>query len=181
MANIALTFIPGVVASMLVMGAAPSAKAEPAKAWEESGEASWYGGWHNGKRTSSGQIYNQDGLTAAHAYLPLGSRIRVTMEDTGASVVVTINDRQPDHGYRIIDLSRGAAARIGLLGSGTGYVRITPATATEDVEVAETPEGDEDLLASPLPRGRRHTRRGAPAAWAGHPSSHARFAALAPR
>ena len=110
-------------------------------------------------------------MTAAHPRLPLGSRVRVTMADTGSSVVVTITDRQPDHGRRIIDLSRGAAARIGLLGRGTGDVTLASVAADEPVEVAEAPDdapGDMmDGGVSPRPRGRPHTRRGVQVAAAG--------------
>lgn len=177
MAKIALKFIPGAMAAMLVMGGSPAAKAglsqvERGQGWAESGEASWYGGRHNGRPTSSGEIFDQNAMTAAHASLPLGSRIRVTMEDTGASVVVTVNDRQPDHGARIIDLSRGAASRIGLLAAGTGMVRLTPAS-TDEIEVAETPEDDEDLLATPRLRGPRHRRHGGPRVWADRGCCHA--------
>ena len=106
-------------------------------AWQQYGQASWYGGRHNGRRTSSGAIFDQNAMTAAHTRLPLGSRVRVTLADTGSSVVVTITDRQPDHGRRIIDLSRGAAARIGLLPRGTAMVTLSPARADDPVEVAE--------------------------------------------
>lgn len=145
-------------------------------AWQEAGQASWYGGRHHGRRTSSGEVFNQNAMTAAHPRLPLGSRIRVTMQDTGSSVVVTITDRQPDHGRRIIDLSRGAASRIGLLGQGTGNVTLASVAADEPVEVAEAPDDGIDAGVSPRPRGRPHTRRGVPAAAAGHRSNPQPFA-----
>jgi rare lipoprotein A (peptidoglycan hydrolase) len=90
------------------------------------GLASWYGGqrWH-GNRTSSGDIYNQNALTAAHASLPLGSRVRVTLVDSGRDVVVTINDR-PGTRKRIIDLSRAAAEELGILERGVAMVTLTP-------------------------------------------------------
>ena len=129
-------------------------------AWQQSGQASWYGGRHNGRRTSSGEVFNQNAMTAAHTSLPLGSRVRVTMADTGSSVIVTITDRQPDHGHRIIDLSRGAASRIGLLARGTGNVMLASVAATEPLEVAEAPDDDAAMDGvSPRPRGRQHTRR----------------------
>lgn len=128
-------------------------------AWQESGEASWYGGRHHGRTTSSGEVFNQDGMTAAHHRLPLGSRVRVTRTDTGSSVVVTINDRQPDHGRRIIDLSRGAASRLGLLDRGTGPVVLASVAPREPVEVAEAPDEVTGGGLSPRPHGRRHTRR----------------------
>jgi rare lipoprotein A len=68
----------------------------------------------SGRDTSSGQTFRPDGLTAAHRTLPFGTRVRVTNPGTGASTVVTINDRGPFTPGRDIDLSRGAARAIGL-------------------------------------------------------------------
>jgi rare lipoprotein A len=88
------------------------------------GVASWYGPGYDGKRTSSGDVYDQDALTAAHAYWAFGTRVKVTFPATGKSVVVRINDRFPNHKGRAIDLSRAAARAIGLIGPGTGPVRL---------------------------------------------------------
>ncbi len=90
------------------------------------GTASWYGGraWA-GHRMSDGTRYNEDALTAAHASLPLGSQVRVVLADTHRSVVVTITDR-PGTRTRIIDLSRGAAAALGMLSRGLAQVRLEP-------------------------------------------------------
>jgi len=88
------------------------------------GVASWYGPGYNHKRTSSGEVYDQDALTAAHAYWAFGTRVKVTFSATGKSVVVRINDRFPSHKGRAIDLSRAAAKAIGLIGPGTGPVRL---------------------------------------------------------
>ncbi len=142
-----------------------------APGWQESGEASWYGAWHQGRRTSSGEIFDPNRMTAAHASLPLGSRVRVTMADTGQSVVVTITDRQPVKRYRIIDLSRGAAARIGLVNQGVGQVRLE-LTADEPEELAYIGEEDDDDV-SPTPRGLRHTPRVRPAVAAARPCCRA--------
>jgi len=90
----------------------------------ETGTASWYGPGYHGKRTSSGERYDQDSLTAAHASWTFGTRVRVTFLTTGRSVVVRINDRFPNHKGRVIDLSRAAARQIGLIGPGTGRVRL---------------------------------------------------------
>jgi rare lipoprotein A len=87
------------------------------------GIASWYGPKFHGKRTASGEIYNQNALTAAHHRWTFGTRVRVTFLKTGKSVVVRINDRFPRRD-RVIDLSKGAARRIGLVGPGTGKVRL---------------------------------------------------------
>lgn len=142
----AVRILPSVapaIASMMLAGAA-HAQAPAAKhgaTWEESGEASWYGGRHNGRRTSSGSIFNENEMTAAHATLPLGTKVRVTMQETGQSVVVTITDRQPPKYVRVIDLSKGAATRIGLLSRGTAMVTLEPARPAEIEEVADATQG----------------------------------------
>lgn len=92
----------------------------------QTGIASWYGGprWQ-GNRTSSGERYNENRLTAAHASLPLGSLVRVTLVDTEQSVVVTITDR-PGTRRRVIDLSRGAASALGMIDRGVAEVSLQP-------------------------------------------------------
>jgi len=96
----------------------------PAVGTVVEGVASWYGPGYDGKKTSSGEVFDQDALTAAHAYWAFGTRVKVTFPATGRSVVVRINDRFPSHKGRAIDLSRGAAKAIGLIGPGTGPVRL---------------------------------------------------------
>lgn len=95
------------------------------RAWQV-GTASWYGGaqWQ-GRRMSDGTRYEQNQLTAAHLTLPLGSRVRVTLANSSRSVVVRITDRPGTH-KRIIDLSRGAAAELGILSAGVATVRLDP-------------------------------------------------------
>lgn len=88
----------------------------------QSGVASWYGGKFHGRQTASGEIYNQNALTAAHRSLPFGTKVRVTNTATGNSVVVRINDRGPFVGGRVIDLSRAAASSLGI--DGLGRVKI---------------------------------------------------------
>jgi rare lipoprotein A len=80
-------------------------------------------GRHNGRRTASGSRFNERQMTAAHASLPLGTRVRVVREDTGEAVVVTITDRIGTR-LRVIDLSRGAAVVLGLIRPGVASVRI---------------------------------------------------------
>ena len=92
--------------------------------------ASWYGPGFAGRRTSSGETYNPEGLTAASTTLPLGSHVRVLNPDTGRSVVVRINDRGPFVHGRSLDLSHGAAQQIGLTGKGVGRVRVTPTASS---------------------------------------------------
>ncbi|NEO68868.1 MAG: septal ring lytic transglycosylase RlpA family protein, partial [Moorea sp. SIO3H5] len=88
--------------------------------WSVRGIASWYGSAFHGRRTASGERFNQYALTAAHRTLRFGTRVKVTNLRNGRSVIVRINDRGPYIRGRIIDLSRGAARIIGLVRSGTG-------------------------------------------------------------
>ena len=88
------------------------------------GTASWYGKKFHGRRTSSGEIFNMYRATAAHTTLPLPTYAKVTNLDNGKAVVVKINDRGPFHSERIIDLSYGAAVKIGLDKQGTGRVEV---------------------------------------------------------
>lgn len=75
--------------------------------------ASWYGGFHHGKRTASGEIYNMYALTAAHKTLPFGTKVEVTNLENNKSVVLKINDRGPFIPNRVIDLSKKANQLIG--------------------------------------------------------------------
>lgn len=88
------------------------------------GVASWYGPGYNGNRTSSGEVFHQDDLTAAHYDWAFGTKVRVTLLSTGKSAVVRINDRFPKFKGRVLDVSRGTAREIGLIGPGTGRVRL---------------------------------------------------------
>ena len=88
----------------------------------ESGIASWYGKDFHGKRTSSGEVYDMHGMTAAHKILPLGTRVMVVNPANGRSVIVRINDRGPFVDGRVIDLSYEAATRLGIAMGGTGRV-----------------------------------------------------------
>jgi rare lipoprotein A len=90
----------------------------------ETGLASWYGAKHQGKRTASGEIFDQNKFTAAHRTLPWGSILMVTNLDNEKSVEVRINDRGPFTKDRIIDLSRAAARALGMVKSGVSPVRI---------------------------------------------------------
>ncbi len=93
-----------------------SAKTTKLMDGHQVGKASWYGPGFHGKKTASGQIFNQHALTAAHPRLRLGSRAKVTNLHNGKQVEVTINDRGPHKGGRIIDLSRGAAKKLAMDG-----------------------------------------------------------------
>jgi rare lipoprotein A len=90
----------------------------------ETGIASWYGAPYHNRRGSNGEIYDMHAMTAAHRTLPLGSIVRVTSLDTQSSAIVRITDRGPFIEGRVIDLSRAAAEKIGLVQRGTGRVRV---------------------------------------------------------
>lgn len=83
--------------------------------YSETGIASWYGS-ESGNRTSMGTRFRPHGLTAAHKTLPLPSKVRVTNLRNGRSIVVLVNDRGPFKKNRIIDLSHGAAKKLGVNG-----------------------------------------------------------------
>jgi rare lipoprotein A len=90
----------------------------------QKGIASYYHDSLHGNKTASGQIYNKNKMSAAHKSLPLGSKVRVTDVRTGKSIVVKVNDRGPFVKGRIIDLSRRAAAELGLLKKGVTPVKV---------------------------------------------------------
>ncbi len=104
----------------------------------EEGVASWYGPGFNGRKTASGERYDQEDMTAAHKILPLGTRVRVTNDRNKRSVVVRINDRGPFVDNRVIDLSHRAAVDLGIIGRGTAWVRIR----TEGDVPNLAPDGD---------------------------------------
>jgi rare lipoprotein A len=92
--------------------------------FRQKGAASWYGRQFHGNRTASGEIYDMFAMTAAHPTLPIPSYVRVTNPRNGRSVIVRVNDRGPFKDGRIIDLSYGAATRLGLAAAGTGEVEV---------------------------------------------------------
>ncbi len=89
-----------------------------------TGFASWYGPGFHGNRSASGEVFNQNAMTAAHRTLPFGTQVMVTNMDNGQSVMVRINDRGPFHGNRIIDLSTAAARVLGVVQSGVALVKL---------------------------------------------------------
>ncbi|MCY4440155.1 MAG: septal ring lytic transglycosylase RlpA family protein [Deltaproteobacteria bacterium] len=90
----------------------------------QQGVASWYGPGFHGKKTTSGTVYDQHGMTAAHQTLPLGSSVEVTNLTNGTTVTVLINDRGPFAKGRIIDLSYAAAQAVDMVRPGTAPVRV---------------------------------------------------------
>ncbi len=182
-------FLPGIMATLLLTAGLHPAEALAADTpqasglrphWEESGLASWYGPRFEGRRTSSGEIFSQYALTAAHDSLPLGTRILVTTQETGRSVVVTVTDRMPPKHTRVIDLSRAAAKAVGIVNTGVGMVTLSAASEAPAIEVAEATDDNGDEL-SPPRRGPRHRRHAARTASAHRSYYHARSATLAQR
>ena len=115
---------------------------------DQFGLASWYGDWHHGRETATGEPFDQWALTAAHPTLPFGSELEVTNIANGRSVRVRVNDRGPVIPDRVLDLSRAAAARIDAIGAGIVRVRIRvvddrpPATTVADARVHRATTGD---------------------------------------
>ncbi|GDX74189.1 hypothetical protein LBMAG40_08460 [Cyanobium sp.] len=95
-----------------------------ATAGTQVGQASWYGPGFYGGRTANGEVFRPGTYTAAHRWLPFGTRVRVTNLNNGLKAVVRINDRGPFSGGRIIDLAHGAASALGLTSSGIAQVRL---------------------------------------------------------
>ncbi len=98
------------------------------------GVASWYGRRYHGQKTSSGEVYDMYGMSAAHPLLPIPSYVRVTNPENGRSVVVRVNDRGPFKKDRLIDLSYAAAYKLRLVGKGSGDVVVETIDATNDAD-----------------------------------------------
>lgn len=113
------------------------------RGYVERGIASWYGPDFHGKDTSSGEPYDMYGMTAAHKSLPLPCYVQVTNLRNGRHVVVRVNDRGPFHDTRIIDLSYTAAAKLDLLGAGTGLVEVRALEPGEAPVVTRTALGSD--------------------------------------
>ena len=92
--------------------------------FSQTGKASWYGPGFHGKKTSSGERFDMNTLSAAHRTLPIPSYARVTNLSNGKSVVVRINDRGPFHGNRVMDVSKAAAKELGFIHTGTANVKV---------------------------------------------------------
>lgn len=94
------------------------------KNYREKGIASWYGSAFHQKPTSSGERFNMYKMTAAHKSLPLSTRVQVTNLKNGRQVIVKVNDRGPFVSNRIIDLSYGAAKKLGMVSMGLAPVMV---------------------------------------------------------
>ena len=114
---------------------------DSAEGHRERGIASWYGSKFHGRRTSSGEPYDMYAMTAAHKHLPLPVWVEVRHLENNQRIVVKVNDRGPFADNRIIDLSYAAAAKLGMLETGTAPVEIrtlTPDAAPGNQSVAVT-------------------------------------------
>jgi rare lipoprotein A len=117
--------------SLLVSGCSMHSRRAAAgrPGFEERGLASWYGPGFHGKQTSNGEVFDMNGLTAAHKQLPFDTIVEVRNRENGRTVRVRINDRGPFVRGRIIDLSRGAAEALGLLTTGVAEVSLRVVSA----------------------------------------------------
>jgi rare lipoprotein A len=111
---------------------------DAAQAQGQTGRASWY---DLQAKTASGEAMHGEALTGAHPSLPFGSKVTVANLDNGRSVVVRINDRGPFSEGRIIDVSRAAAEKLGMIGTGVARVSVNPV----DDAVASASAGDDAL------------------------------------
>ena len=119
------------------------------------GMGSWYGRKFHGKKTSSGEIYDMFGMTAAHATLPIPSYVRVTNPANGKSVVLRVNDRGPFHSGRLIDLSYAAAWKLGFADSGSTLLEVESVLpGNTRLASGPAPAGSPDATASADPLGR---------------------------
>ncbi|OGI59184.1 MAG: hypothetical protein A2809_02760, partial [Candidatus Muproteobacteria bacterium RIFCSPHIGHO2_01_FULL_61_200] len=128
--------------------------------YRERGIASWYGKKFHGRRTSSGEAYDMYAMTAAHKTLPLPSYVHVRNLQNNRAVVVRVNDRGPFLHNRLIDLSYAAAARLGILGTGTGVVEVgavspdepsTQVVKTYPLQIIPPAAAAEEISDSPAP------------------------------
>lgn len=101
---------------------------EESRNYRETGIASWYGyetyRQEGGHMTANGEAFHPNGLTAAHKYLPLPTFVQVTNLENRRSIILRVNDRGPFVDGRIIDLSAGAARKLGFYEQGTAKVRV---------------------------------------------------------
>lgn len=137
-----------------------------AAGYDEIGKASWYGKDFHGKKTANGFIYDMYGVSAAHKTLPLGTQVRVTNLENNRSVVLIINDRGPFVHGRILDLSYGAAQKLGSVERGVVKVRITA--------IGSIPTRTASKVQSPIAK-RYHVRVGAFANRANAEKTHRRL------
>lgn len=101
------------------------------------GLASWYGNGFSNRKTASGERFHSYGLTAAHRSLPLGTMVIVKNLSNGKTTTLKINDRGPYVGHRIMDVSKGAAIKLGMIKQGTARIAVQVIGDKLPVEYAE--------------------------------------------
>jgi rare lipoprotein A len=121
--------------------------------YRADGLASWYGEDFHGRQTANGEVFDLNGISAAHPTLPLPCYARVTNLSNGRSIIVRVNDRGPYHGNRIVDVSVRASQLLGFQNNGTAWVRVeyvgqAPLAGSDDRVLASTLRQDEP---APLP------------------------------
>lgn len=112
-----------IAAILLLAGCSPTLRTTGREV-RERGSASYYGDKFHGRTTASGERFNQNRMTAAHRTLPFGTKVTVKNLKNGKQVVVKINDRGPSSKSRMIDLSKGAAKKIGMIQAGVVPVEL---------------------------------------------------------
>lgn len=117
--------------------------------YNETGIASWYGPGFDGKRTANGEVFDANGLTAAHKTLPMPSLVRVTNLENGRAIAVRVNDRGPFAPGRIIDLSRRGAQLLGFIDNGTARVRVQIMAEDSQILAAAASKSGGDALPPP--------------------------------
>jgi rare lipoprotein A len=121
--------------------------------YRADGLAAWYGEDFHGRQTANGEVFDLNGISAAHPTLPLPCYARVTNLSNGRSIIVRVNDRGPYHGNRIIDVSVRTSQLLGFQNNGTAWVRVeyagrAPLVGSDDRVLASTLRQDEP---APLP------------------------------
>lgn len=129
--NTAKTVTLAILALMMTAAQLPASAKEASRF---SGNISYYGKGLHGRPTASGQKFDMNGMTCAHRTLPFGTKLLVEHPKTGKSVIVTVNDRGPFHGKRVLDLAQGAASKLGILLGGVAFVDITVMGAADKTE-----------------------------------------------
>src|SRR5882724_1363652 len=110
--------IVAIVVALAIVGSAQIAAAQ-----SEEGTANFYGDKFQGKKTASGEVFDKDGLTAAHKKLPFGTKVKVTNVENGKSVIVTVNDRMAATNPAVIDVTRRAAEELDFAKAGKAKVK----------------------------------------------------------
>jgi rare lipoprotein A len=128
-----VTAVPSATATVSKPSPEPAVPPKAKPIYVETGLASWYGPQYHNHKGSNGEVYDQNGMTAAHRTIPLNSVVRVTNETTKHQVVVRITDRGPFIDNRIIDLSLAAARAVDVWQPGTAMVKVEVLTSPAPV------------------------------------------------